>query len=65
MKYLKQTWIRVVLALVAGGFAAEIIAINSGDPNHRSSPDNSSIYVLIFGCIAYFILTAIAGKNDR
>jgi hypothetical protein len=63
MKYLQKTWVRILASLLAGGFVAEIININSADPNHRSTPDNSSVYLLIVAPIAYLILTSIV-KNS-
>jgi hypothetical protein len=64
VKYLKKTWVRVIVSLLAGGFSAEIIHINSGDPN-RPAGDANSYFVLIFAVIAFILLTSIVNKHPR
>ena len=53
MHYLNNKWIRIVVSLVTGGFITEILKMNSDDPNHKSLPDNSSLYAVVFGVIIY------------
>jgi hypothetical protein len=63
VKYLQKVSIRIVVSLLAGGFATEIINISSGDPNHLHSPDRSTGYTMVLGIIIFIILTASIKKN--
>ena len=64
MKYLQKTWVRILISLLAGGFASEIIHISTGDPNRPSTP-GESYFVLIFACIAFFILTSMVNRQKK
>ena len=61
MKYLKKTWVRVIVSLFGGGMVTEIIHISSGDPNRPRTANLSVLY----GVIIYFILTAIVKNNEH
>jgi hypothetical protein len=67
MNLIDKPWKRVLLSLFAGGLAAEIIAIGSGNPNHRTPTDrsNSSMYVIVFAVAAYFMLTALFKNKNK
>ena len=60
MKYLRKTWIRVIVSLIGGGMVTEIIHISSGDPNRPMTTNLS----LLYGVIIYFILTYIVKYID-
>lgn len=53
MKLLKQIWFKIVISLIGGGMAAELLHISTGDPN-RSMEFNPS---LVFALILYFTIT--------
>jgi hypothetical protein len=63
MKYLKKTWIRVILSLIGGGFISEVIHISTGDPNRQRADNNLLIY---FGSalIIYLMLTNLSKKAN-
>ena len=62
MTYLRKTWVRILVSLLAGGLASEILHISTGDPN-RPTSSGESLLVLIFAVITFFLLTAIV--NNR
>ena len=64
MKYLQKTWVRIVVSLLAGGFASEIIHISTGDPN-RPKTSGESYIVLIFAAFTFFILTLMVNKQKK
>jgi preprotein translocase subunit SecY len=64
MKYLKKTWIRIIISLFAGSAITELIYIWTGDPN-RPRGENSSIILLIFAFIVYGILTLMVKKSNK
>lgn len=41
MKYVQKTWVRILVSLVVGGIAAEVIHLSTGDPN-RDRGNNSN-----------------------
>jgi hypothetical protein len=61
MKYIKITWIRVVVSLLAGGIISELIHISTGDPNRPNSA--AGIATIIAALIVYLLLTNLV-KND-
>lgn len=61
MKYLRKTWIRVIVSLFGGGMVTEIIHISTGDPNRPSTTNLS----LLYGLIIYVILTYIVKINEH
>ena len=65
MKYLEKPWIRILVALLSASFTYELIAINSDDPNHLHSKDNSSVFILIVSPIIYFVLTMYINKKSK
>ena len=65
MKYLEKTWVRILASLLSASFIYELITINSDDPNHLHSKDNSSVFILIVGPIIYFVLTMFLNKKSK
>ena len=65
MKYLEKNWVRIVVSLFSAGFIYELININSDDPNHLHSTDNSSIFILISSPIIYIILTKYLNTRSK
>lgn len=65
MYYLNNKWIRIILGLLTGGFITEMIKINSDDFNHKSLPDNSSLFTVVLGVVIYFILTFLVKRNNK
>ncbi len=61
-KLLEKTWIRIVISLVAGGMATEIISISSGDPN-RPANSADSYLTLVFAIIFYLLLSTLNSRN--
>lgn len=61
MKYLKKTWIRIIISLLVGGFIYELIYILLYTPNEEE-PVNLS---WLFAVIIYFTLTFMVYKNDQ
>ena len=55
MKYLKKTWVRIIVSLIGGGMATELIHISTGDPN-RPRTENHSLF---YGIVIYIILSVI------
>ena len=56
MKYLKKTWIRVLVSLFGGGMATELIHISTGDPNRPMTTNPSLLYAVIIFVILSFIV---------
>lgn len=65
MKYLEKTWVRIVVALLSASFTYEIITMNSDDPNHLRTKDNSSIFILIVSPIVYLVLTRYINRKSK
>ncbi len=65
MKYFEKTWVRIVVALISASFTYEIITINSDDPNHLHSKDNSSVFILIVSPIIYLVLTKYVDRKSK
>jgi len=61
MKYLKVTWIRIVISLFSAGIINEIIHISTGDPNR---PDNYSFIKITFAFIAVYLMLTNLVKKD-
>lgn len=61
MKYLRKTWIRVIVSLIGGGMATEIIHISTGDPN-RPMTTNPSLF---FAVIIFVVLSFIVRNADN
>lgn len=61
MKYVKKTWIRVLVSLIGGGMATEIIHISTGDLN-RPMTTNLSLF---YAAIIFVILTFIVRNADN
>ena len=64
MKYLKTTWIRIIISLFIGGLIIELIHISTGDPN-RPRTENSSLFLLVLAFIVYGILSLIVKKSNK
>ena len=64
MKYLQKNWIRILVSLLAGGFASEIIHISTGDPD-RPTTSGENYIVLIFAAFTFFILTIVINKQKN
>ncbi len=62
MKYLKITWIRIVISLLAGGMITEIIQISKGDANSPAT-SGDSLLVIICAIISFFLLTSLVNKS--
>ncbi len=62
MKYLKKTWIRVLVSLIGGGMATELIHISTGDPNRPMTVNQSLLFAVIIFVILE-IIVRIAGNN--
>ncbi len=65
MKYLEKTWVRIIVALLSASFIYELITINSDDPNHLHSKDNSSVFILLVSPIIYFFLTMYINRKSK
>ncbi len=63
MRFLEKTWVRILVSLLAGGFAQELFHITTGDPN-RPEPPGSSTLMLGFSVFVFFVLTMYV-KNNR
>jgi hypothetical protein len=56
LKYLKKTWVRVIVSLIGGGMVTEIIHISTGDPNRPMTTNLSLLYAaIIFGILTFII----------
>lgn len=62
MKYLKKIWIRVVVSLIGGGMATELIHISTGDPNRPMTTNPSLLYAVIIFVILSFIVSNADNK---
>jgi len=56
MKYLKKTWVRVLVSLFAGGMIAEIIWIMTADNLNAQRPPSTTAIVLVSATIFYYLL---------
>ncbi len=65
MKYLEKTWQRIIVSFLIASFTYEFISLNSNDPNHLQTPDNSSIFILIVSPIVYVVLTKYIKRNSK
>jgi hypothetical protein len=61
MKYLRKTWVKVLVSLIGGGMVTEIIHISTGDPNRPMTANLSLLYALII----FGILTFLVYKTDN
>ncbi|MBO9703638.1 MAG: hypothetical protein J7604_25765 [Sporocytophaga sp.] len=61
MKYIKITWIRVVISLFSGGLICELIHMLTGEPNKPETSNLSLLYTLII----YAFLTYFVKKSGR
>ena len=56
MRYLKITWIRIVISLIAGGMAMELIHIIMGEPNREMRSNFSLLFAtIIYALLSYYI----------
>jgi len=65
MKYLEKTWVRILVALLSASITYELLSVNSADPNHLHSKDNSSIFILLISPIIYIVLTFYVNKKTK
>ena len=61
MKYLKIIWIRIIVSLIGGGMATELIHISTGNPNRPMVQNHS----LLYGIVIYIILSAIIKYREN
>lgn len=57
MKYLKKPWIRILVSLIGGGMANEILFLSTGDPTR--SRENEGNGITLIASIAIFILITL------
>ncbi|HTL07413.1 MAG TPA: hypothetical protein VL307_04110 [Chitinophagaceae bacterium] len=57
MKYLRKLWIRVVVSLIAGGAANEILFLSTGDPTR--SRENEGSEITLAAAVGIFILLTV------
>lgn len=62
MKYLEKTWIRVLVSLVCGGFANEIVFLSTGDPTRAREGEGSGITIVV-ALVVYIIFTSLVNKD--
>ncbi len=65
MKYLHKTWVRILCAILAASFMYEFININSEDPNHLHTKDNSALFILLVSPVIYFLLTKYIRSKQK
>lgn len=67
MRILRNTWLRVIISLFAGGMTSELIFIFSGDPTRHRSADEPN-YSIAYALVWYILLTVLyreLRKNSR
>ena len=57
MKYLKKLWVRILVSLIGGGMANEILFLSTGDPTR--SRENEGNGITLIAAIAVFILITL------
>jgi hypothetical protein len=62
MKYIKITWIRILVSLFTGSVISELIHISTGDPN-RPRGGGGSLVTIIAALIVYLLLTNLVKKD--
>ncbi len=62
MKYLRKTWIRVLVSLIGGGITQEIFFLCTGDPT-RSRENEGSGITMIAAIVIFIILSVIVNNN--
>lgn len=64
MEYLQKLWVRIIISLVAGGMATEVIFLSTGDPTrHRSVNDPN--FTILYALIIFFVLTWAVKKFGK
>jgi hypothetical protein len=61
MNLLRKPWFRVIVSLLAGGLAQEIIHISTGDPNR---PQTTNL-ALLYGLVVFALLTLLVKRSDK
>jgi hypothetical protein len=64
MAFLSKIWVRVIISLLAGGMASEIIFLVSGDPTRHRSKDDPN-FTLLYALIIFLILSAVVHKFGK
>ena len=55
MKALKKIWLRLIISIIFGAFAAELVHYNTGN----SSPQLSSMIMLFVGSVVFIVLSLL------
>jgi hypothetical protein len=64
MEFIKKLWVRIVISLIGGGLASEIIFLLTGNPyRHRSVNDPN--FTLFYALIIFLVLTGIVNKFKK
>jgi len=58
MIYLKKLWVRIVVSLIGGGAANEILFLSTGDPT-RSRENEGNGITLIAAVVIFILLTIL------
>jgi len=58
MMYLRKLWVRVVVSLIGGGIANEILFLSTGDPT-RPRENGGSEITLIAAVVVFILLTIL------
>ena len=55
MKYIRKLWVRIVVSLLTGGFAAEFVHVKTGN----ASPELSNLILVVVGFLMFFLLSTV------
>lgn len=64
MEYLGKAWVRIVISLIAGGMATEIIFLSTGDPTRKRSVNDPN-FTFLYALIIFLVLTAVVSKFGK
>jgi len=62
MEYLKKTWMRVIVSLIAAGIAMEIVWLATAKDPNAERPPTMTFGVIILAVVFYFGITKLV-KN--
>lgn len=69
MRHLKKLWVRILVSLLGGGAANEILFLSTGDITRSREHEGNGITliatIIIFGIITFFVEVLPQNKSDK
>ena len=63
MEYLKKTWVRALISLIAAGISMEIVWLATASDPNAERPPAISFGVIVLAVVFYFGITKVVKKK--